>query len=95
MNAQALITGHGDASRTLIVVFLRGAADGLTLVAPIEDDHYYKARPRLGVAKKDAVKLDDRFGFHPKFADLATAFHEGELAIVHCRRFRGPDAVAF
>jgi uncharacterized protein (DUF1501 family) len=81
--SQALITGNGDASRTLIVVFLRGAADGLTLVAPIADDHYYKARPRLNVAKKDAVKLDDIFGFHPKFVDLAPAFHEGELAIVH------------
>ena len=35
MNAQALITGNGDAPRTLIAVFLRGAADGLTIVAPI------------------------------------------------------------
>jgi uncharacterized protein (DUF1501 family) len=83
MNAQALITGNGDASRTLIAVFLRGAADGLTLVAPIQDDHYYKARPRLGVAKKGAVKLDDIFAFNPKLAELASAFHDGELAIVH------------
>src|SRR5580698_7816382 len=83
MNAQALITGNGDATRTLIAVFLRGAADGLTLVPPVEDEHYYNARPRLGVAKNDAVKLDGIFGFHPKLADLASAFHDGELAIVH------------
>jgi uncharacterized protein (DUF1501 family) len=83
MTPQALITGNGDARRTLVVVFLRGAADGLALVAPFEDEHYYKARPRLGLAKKDAVKLDGAFGFHPKFADLAPAFAEGDLAVVH------------
>ena len=79
----ALVTGNGDASRTLIVVFLRGAADGLMLVAPIEDDHYYKARPRLNVAKAEALKLDGTFGFHPKLGNLADAFHDGELAVIH------------
>src|SRR5207237_3630678 len=73
----------GDERRTLVVIFLRGAADGLALVAPLEDDHYYNARPRLGLAKKDAVKLDGTFGFHPKFAELAPAFAEGDFAIVH------------
>ena len=51
MNTQALITGNADAPRTLIAVFLRGGADGLSLVAPLEDDAYFKARPRLGIAK--------------------------------------------
>ncbi len=83
MATQALITGNGDQRQTLIVVFLRGAADGLALVPPLEDEHYYKARPRLGVAKKDAVRLDDRFGLHPKLQPLERAWREGELAIVH------------
>ncbi len=83
MPAQALITGHGDARRTLIVVFLRGAADGLALVPPLEDEHYHRARPRLGIAKRDAVRLDDRFGLHPKLQPLERAWREGELAIVH------------
>lgn len=83
MNPQALITGHGDQRATLIVIFLRGAADGLALVPPVEDDHYYGARPRISVAKKDAVKLDGFFGLHPKLAGLAPAFAEGELAIIH------------
>ncbi|WP_414663906.1 DUF1501 domain-containing protein [Horticoccus sp. 23ND18S-11] len=83
MPAQALITGQGDARRTLIVVFLRGAADGLALVPPLEDEHYHRARPRLGIAKRDAVRLDDRFGLHPKLQPLERAWREGELAIVH------------
>src|SRR4051794_40998537 len=80
---QALITGNGDQRHTLVAVFLRGGADGLALVAPLEDDNYYKARPRIGIEKKEAVKLDGFFGLHPQLADLAPAFAEGELAIVH------------
>ena len=80
---QALITGQPDPARTLIVVFLRGAADGLALVPPIEDDNYQRARPRIGIAKKDAVTLDGFFGLHPKMSELGPAFAEGDLAIVH------------
>jgi uncharacterized protein (DUF1501 family) len=80
---QALITGNGDHKQTLVVVFLRGAADGLALVPPLEDDHYYRARPRLGIAKTEAVRLDGRFGLHPKLQPLEAAWKEGELAIVH------------
>lgn len=81
--AQALITGNGDQRQTLVVVFLRGAADGLALVPPLEDDHYYRARPRLGIAKQDAVRLDGRFGLHPKLQPLESAWKDGDLAIVH------------
>lgn len=80
---QAVISGNGDERRTLVVVFLRGAADGLSLVPPVTDDHYFRARPRLGIAAKDAVKLDERFGLHPKLQPWESAWREGELAIVH------------
>lgn len=80
---QAVISGNGDERRALVVIFLRGAADGLALVPPVTDEHYYRARPRLGLAAKTAVKLDDRFGLHPKLQPLEAAWREGELAIVH------------
>lgn len=80
---QAIITGNRDERRTLVVVFLRGGADGLTLVPPVEDDHYHRARPRLGIKKTDAVRLDDRFGLHPHLRPLEAAWKDGDLAIVH------------
>ena len=80
---QAVISGNRDERRTLVVIFLRGAADGLALVPPVTDDHYYRARPRLGILAKDAVKLDERFGLHPRLRPLESAWREGELAIVH------------
>jgi uncharacterized protein (DUF1501 family) len=80
---QAILTGNGDQRRALIVIFLRGAADGLSLVAPVEDDAYFAARPRLAVAKKDAIALDGFFGMNPLLAPLKPAFDDGTLAIVH------------
>src|SRR4029453_13198046 len=69
--------------RTLVVVFLRGAADGLTLVAPIADDNYHKFRPRLAVKPADAVRLNDTFGMHPNLRALEPAWKEGDLAIIN------------
>ncbi|MEI6466600.1 MAG: DUF1501 domain-containing protein [Verrucomicrobiota bacterium] len=83
MPTQALITSRGDQRRTLVVVFLRGAADGLALVPPVADDHYYRARPRLGLAARDTVKLDGHFGLHQKLMPLESAWRDGDLAIVH------------
>ena len=62
---------HGD---TLVVVFLRGAADVLNMVVPHGEDAYYQLRPSLGIARPDdsstnkedrAVDLDGFFGLHP------------------------------
>ena len=83
MTANANISTERDDPRTLVVVFLRGAADGLTLVAPIADDNYHKFRPRLAVKAKDAVRLDDTFGFHPNLRALEPAWKDGDLAIIH------------
>jgi uncharacterized protein (DUF1501 family) len=83
MSTQTHITGKGDDKRTLVVVFLRGAADGLTLVAPLGDDNYHKFRPRLAVKRDDAVKLDEFFGLHANLRALEPAWKDGELCIVH------------
>jgi uncharacterized protein (DUF1501 family) len=70
MSVTANVSGNRDDKRTLVVVFLRGAADGLTLVAPVADDNYHKFRPRLAVKRDDAMLLDDVFGLHPNLSAL-------------------------
>ncbi len=65
-DVQSFLTGNDDDRQTLVVVFLRGGADGLNLVAPLEDDGYYRSRPRIAIGKKDCVKLDDFYGMNPK-----------------------------
>ena len=68
---------------TLVVVFLRGGADGLNMVVPIGDDGYYRARPLIGVSKQDTVPLNDLFGLHNALGPLQRAYGDGELLVVH------------
>lgn len=83
MSTQASLTGNGDNLKTLVVVFLRGGADGLNMVAPTHDDGYYRARPRIAIKASDATKLDGDFGLNPILMDLAAPYHDGALAVVH------------
>lgn len=76
------ISGNADQLRSLVVVFLRGGADGLTLVPPLADDDYHKARPRLRVTEGEGVKLDGFFGLHPHLRALQPLYAEGQLAVV-------------
>ncbi len=71
----------GRSAPSLVVVFLRGGADGLNLVVPKEERDYYFYRPTLAI--RDTLPLDGRFGFHPAFGSLHPAFLDGRLAIVH------------
>jgi uncharacterized protein (DUF1501 family) len=80
---QGLLSGNGDDRRSLVVVFLRGGADGLNLVAPLEDDGYHKARPRIAIGRKDAVQLDGFYGLNPLLKSLERPYRDGTLAIVH------------
>ena len=82
-NVQSFLTGNGDQRQTLVVVFLRGGADGLNLVAPLEDDGYHRARPRIAIGKKQAVALDGFYGLNPLLSSLEPAYKDGALAIVH------------
>ena len=83
MRTQVSLTGNGDQLKTLVVVFLRGGADGLNMVAPTHDDGYYRARPRIAIKASDATKLDDGFGLNPLLKDLAAPYRAGELLVVH------------
>jgi uncharacterized protein (DUF1501 family) len=66
--------------RTLVTIFLRGGADGLTLLPPINDDVYRRSRPTLAVS--DGHRLDDRFMLHPMLAPLAPLYDAGQMAII-------------
>lgn len=79
-----------NSSRDVIVsIFLRGGADGLSLVVPFGDDQYYAARPTIAVARPDSGRtsrvtpLTDYFGFPPAMLGLLPAYRAGELLAVH------------
>jgi uncharacterized protein (DUF1501 family) len=75
-------------TNTLIVVSLRGGADGLNMLVPYCEDAYYDARPTIGLPPPGgdgtaARDLDGRFALHPALARLGPLFDDGRLAFVH------------
>jgi uncharacterized protein (DUF1501 family) len=83
MTARGYASGQDQEGETLVVIFLRGGADGLTLVPPVADDAYHRARPRLRIRTESAIPLDGYFALHPRLSPLAALYASGELAIVH------------
>jgi len=73
-------------SSRLIVVFLRGAVDGLSVVVPYSESIYYQARPSIAIPKpgqKDGVlDLDGRFGLHPALKDVMPLWQQKTLAFI-------------
>src|SRR3954447_15090960 len=71
------------ASSVLVVLSLRGAADGLSLVVPHGDPVYYAARPRIGIPSDRLLVKDGFFGLHPAMTDLVPLWTAGKVAAVH------------
>jgi len=75
--------------KQLVVLFQRGAADGLNIVVPFGESNYYRMRPSIAIPQPKrggtdaAVDLDGFFGLHPSLAPLEPLFHKNQLAIVH------------
>ncbi len=74
---------ESSGQRVLVVVFLRGGADGLTLVPPVGDDAYHRARPTVRVSASDALDLDGHFGLHPGLRPLLEHWDTGRLGVIH------------
>ena len=88
---------HGWASRSiaavdpnphrLIVVFLRGAVDGLSVVVPYQEPTYYTDRPSIAIPQpgqpNGALDLDGKFGLHPALQPLLPLWQQKSLAFVH------------
>lgn len=79
--------GLNDQKGRLIVVFLRGAYDGLSALVPHSDPHYPTLRPTIAIAAPDGstqatVPLDATFGLHPAMSALLPLWQSGVLAVV-------------
>jgi uncharacterized protein (DUF1501 family) len=76
--------------KVLVCVFQRGAADGLSMVAPFGDPDYYRLRsdialpaPARKAGAEGVLDLGGGFGLHPSLAPLHELYGAGELAVVH------------
>jgi len=73
----------GVRAKRLVVIFQRGAADGLNIVVPHGESSYYAMRPTINIPKKSVLDLDGFFGLHPAMASFEPLWRQKHLAIVH------------
>jgi len=90
--AQAIpVTSISATDSILVVIFQRGAMDGLMAVTPYTDPILPQVRPSLFIPTvqqgnadpNKLMDLDGRFALHPAFSELEPLFHKGRLAVVH------------
>ena len=83
MSRRDFLSPRASSERVLVTVFLRGGADGLTLVPPTGDDVYYRERPTLAVTTSDTIKLNEYFSLNDALRPLMKYIDYGRLGIVH------------
>jgi uncharacterized protein (DUF1501 family) len=81
--------------RLLILVELKGGNDGLNTVIPYSDPQYARLRPRLAVAREQAIALDERVALHPSLEQLLPSWKDGKLAIVEGVGYPEPNLSHF
>src|ERR1700757_4136756 len=73
----------GGKNKRLVVIFQRGAADGLNIVVPHGEQAYYAMRPSINIPRNAVIDLDGFFGLHPSMSALQPLWNQRHLAIVH------------
>jgi uncharacterized protein (DUF1501 family) len=79
----AQATAASASRKKLVVIFQRGAADGLNIVIPHAEPSYFQMRPTIAVPQQQILDLDGFFGLHPAMASLKPLWDAKHLAIVH------------
>jgi uncharacterized protein (DUF1501 family) len=85
---RAVASTTGPAKKKMVVLFQRGAMDGLNVVVPFGEPNYYRMRPTIAIPQPKrsgadaALDLDGFFGLHPSLQPILPLFRSGQLAIV-------------
>ncbi len=85
----------GKEGTILVILQMAGGNDGLNTVVPFTNDHYQKARPRLGFSGKSALKLNDELGLHPGLGGLKALYDAGQLSVVQGVGYPNPNRSHF
>lgn len=82
-------------NKVVVVIQFSGGNDGLNTVIPVRNDIYYRERPKLGIAKNEALTLNDETGLNPALEAFKGMYDEGSLAIMNNVGYPNPDRSHF
>ena len=82
-----LARAQGTSRRNLVVLYLSGGNDSLSMVIPYTDAQYYARRPVLAIPAANVLQIGtDRggnaIGLNPRLTGFKTIFDAGRLAII-------------
>jgi len=82
-----LARAQGSARRNLVVLYLAGGNDALSMLVPYTDAQYYARRPVLGIPASNVLQIgSDRagnaLGLNPRLAGLKAIYDSGRLAFI-------------
>jgi uncharacterized protein (DUF1501 family) len=100
------VAAEGKKRKTLVVIFQRGAADGLNIVVPFGDKRYRELRPTLAVAPPNrqagvnggpngTIDLDGSFALNAAMQPLKALWDKNQLAIVEATGSPDPSRSHF
>lgn len=89
--------GAESGGNVVVVLSLRGGADGLSIVVPRGADHDHLAgyRPSIVVPERTLLGADPRFGLHPSLAALKPMWDAGTFGAVHAVGLPAPNRSHF
>jgi len=85
----------GRDSNILVILQMAGGNDGLNTVVPYNNDHYHRARPKIGLPEKRILKLNDEIALHESLAGFKDLHDAGELSIVQGVGYPNPNRSHF
>lgn len=89
-------TAYGSTNgNVLVVLSLRGGADGLSMVVPHAEAAYAAARPSSALKAGALLHADATFGLHPAFAPISDRWRAGQVAAVHAVGMLTPNRSHF
>ena len=82
-----LARAQGARSRNLVILYLSGGNDALSLLVPYNDPFYYSRRPTLGIPAGRVLQIGSdssrtALGLHPRLTGLKEIFDQGRLALI-------------
>jgi uncharacterized protein (DUF1501 family) len=82
-----LAMAQGAGFRNLVVVYLSGGNDSLSMLVPYNDRFYSTRRPTLAVPASQVLQIGtdsggNVLGLHPRLTGLRTMFNQGRLAFI-------------
>jgi uncharacterized protein (DUF1501 family) len=79
----------------LVLIELKGGNDGLNTVVPYAASEYYALRPRIAIARDQALQLDPSSALHPALEPLMRLWQDRELAVVQGVGYPDPNLSHF